>query len=177
MKGGADRYRVMAIGPAHRAFGYVIFEGPFSIVDWGVKSVRSTTIEREINMLSKINDLLHHYRVRVLIIEQIEGPCLNRCGRIRLLLATLKNQAAWGRVKVRTVSRKKKLTAFRAFGASTKDEIAQVIGRLVPELAPSLPRKRKAWMAEDYRAAIFDAAALALTFYYTKRLCTRTLRS
>ena len=35
-----------------------------------------------------------------------------------------------------------------------------------PELAPRLPRSRKPWMSEDYRMSIFDAVALALTFFF-----------
>jgi hypothetical protein len=35
----------------------------------------------------------------------------------------------------------------------------------LPELAPYRPPRRKLWMSEDDRMAIFDAAALAATFF------------
>ena len=47
-----------------------------------------------------------------------------------------------------------------------KQEIAIAIAERFPELAPRLPRSRKPWMSEDYRMSIFDAVALALTFFF-----------
>ena len=47
-----------------------------------------------------------------------------------------------------------------------KQEIAIAIAERFPELAPRLPRFRKPWMSEDYRMSIFDAVALALTFFF-----------
>lgn len=54
--------------------------------------------------------------------------------------------------------------AFSAEGAKTKEEVAAVIAARFPELAVKVPPKRKTWMSEDSRMAIFDAAALALAY-------------
>ena len=40
-----------------------------------------------------------------------------------------------------------------------------IVERL-PELTPWRPPFRKPWMSESHRASIFDAAALALTYFY-----------
>jgi len=64
------------------------------------------------------------------------------------------------------VSRVKKV--FAVFRANTKHEIAHAVAQQLPELAPRLPRFRKPWMSEDYRMAIFDAAALALTYFHSQ---------
>jgi hypothetical protein len=45
---------------------------------------------------------------------------------------------------------------------------------LPPELAPRLSRFRKPWMSEDYRMSIFDAVALALTFFFNLETSSRT---
>jgi hypothetical protein len=55
------------------------------------------------------------------------------------------------------------------FGQIAKREIAEAIVREFPELEPRLPPVRKIWMSEDRRMNIFDAAALAMTFFHTKR--------
>jgi hypothetical protein len=52
--------------------------------------------------------------------------------------------------------------------ASNKYEIAVAIANRFPELAPRLPRFRKAWMSEDYRMSIFDAVGFGLAFFTTK---------
>jgi hypothetical protein len=67
-------------------------------------------------------------------------------------------------VKVRRSSRAWIKRAFAKSGASTKQQIAVAIANRFPELAPRLPRFKKAWMSEDYRISIFDAVGLALTF-------------
>ena len=63
--------------------------------------------------------------------------------------------------------------AFSETGAVTKHEIAQVLAKDFPELAPRLPPVRRIWMTEDCRMAIFDAASLALTFFHFETLADR----
>ena len=43
--------RVLAIDPTPRGFGYAILEGSTDLVDWGVKSVRCNSIEKEMARL------------------------------------------------------------------------------------------------------------------------------
>ncbi len=51
-----------------------------------------------------------------------------------------------------------------AFGdPANKHEIARAVAELFPELSHRLPPRRKAWMSEDERMGIFDAASFALT--------------
>ena len=56
---------------------------------------------------------------------------------------------------------------------TTKREIAEAIVREFPELEPRLPPVRKIWMSEDVRMSIFDAAALAITFFDKKSRANR----
>jgi hypothetical protein len=83
-------------------------------------------------------------------------------------LASIQNLAAWENIKAQSMSPAKVKQVFLTFGARTKQEIARVVADQLPELAPRLPRVRKAWMSEDYRMAIFDAAAFALTYFYSR---------
>jgi hypothetical protein len=41
------------------------------------------------------------------------------------------------------------------------------IAKRMPAFEPFQPAPRKPWQSEDARMGIFDAAALALTFYHT----------
>jgi hypothetical protein len=54
---------------------------------------------------------------------------------------------------------------FATSGARTRHEIADAIARHVPGLAGRLPKKRTAWMADDRRMALFNAAALVFTHF------------
>ena len=54
---------------------------------------------------------------------------------------------------------------FASHGATTKHAIAEIIAKHVPAFERYLPPPRKLWMSEDSRMSLFDAAALALTFF------------
>lgn len=54
---------------------------------------------------------------------------------------------------------------FATFGARTKDQIAGAVARMIPELIPTLPKPRKIWEGEHYAMAVFEAAALGITYF------------
>ena len=133
-----------------------------------MKSSRAISIERELETLEKVGDLIEHFEPHSIILEEA-GTGSRRSGRLRLLLATIHNRAVWAGIRTCDIPSTRIKAAFRALGASTKYEIAQAIAKQLPELAPRLPRFRKPWMTEDYRMAIFDAAALALTYFHSRK--------
>jgi hypothetical protein len=47
----------------------------------------------------------------------------------------------------------------------SKYAIAEAIAKHLPAFERHLPPQRKPWMSEDSRMGIFNAAALALTFF------------
>ena len=70
-----------------------------------------------------------------------------------------------GLLTVVRCSRHDILDVFGRLGARSKDDVAAAVARMVPELAPSLPCRRRIWESEHYAMAIFEAAALALTHF------------
>ena len=65
-------------------------------------------------------------------------------------------------------SREEMLTVFGRMGVESKDDIAGVVARCVPELGQQLPPRRRIWDSEHYSMSIFEAAALALTLLFTE---------
>jgi len=157
--------RVLAIDPTSRGFGFVVLESPTTLIDWGVKVIRQ---QNEARILGKVSKLIRHYTPEIIVLEDSKGS--RRCQRIQSLLVSVARLAATDGLKIRCipVSRVKKV--FQTFRANTKYEIAHAVAQQLPELAPRLPRYRKAWMTEDYQMAIFDAAALALTYFHSRPL-------
>lgn len=155
--------RVLAIHPKPRGFGFAILESQTALVDWGVKATRQ---EKEAKTLEKVAELIRHYQPGTLITE--DGRQSRRCSRVQRLLERVRALAARAGVKPCSISPTRVRKVFLAFKANTKHEVAHVIARQLPELAPHLPRHRKPWMSEDYRMAIFDATALALTYFYSR---------
>ena len=133
-----------------------------------MKSGRAVSIEREQQLLSRFNDLVSQYRPQAVILENMGTPESRRQGRVRLLVGSMENFAVWRNVAVRKISQFQVKRAFRTFGAQNKYEIACAISLQLPEIATWLPKQRKPWTGEDYRMAAFNAAALALTYFYTR---------
>jgi hypothetical protein len=160
---------VLAIFPSTRGFGYAVFEGPHSLVDWGVKSARRA--QKNLESLQKIRELIIFYRPDVLVLEDYEGQGSRRAKRIRVLINLITGHAVGEGMSTAFFSR----AEVRAcFGLTNKREIAEAIARDFPELEPRLPPVRKIWMSEDCRMSIFDAVSLAVTFFHAK---SRTRRA
>jgi hypothetical protein len=68
-------------------------------------------------------------------------------------------------IRVEQISRTQIKGAFAIVGMPTRYAIATAIARHIPIFAPFLPPPRKIWNGEDRRMGLFDAAALALTFF------------
>src|SRR5207247_6630146 len=83
--------------------------------------------------------------------------------RVRELVDKLGDLAKEQGIVIVRCSRDEVLKVFGQMGANSKDDIAAVIARIVPELAPRVPPRRRIWESEHHSMGIFEAAALALT--------------
>jgi hypothetical protein len=154
---------VLALYPNSRGVAFVVFEGANSLIDWGLKVTRHKQECRR--YLTAIADLFVIYQPAMLILENMASAGARRSERIRSLNAKIAERALALHMPVRFVSRLEVRQAFALFGAVTKEGIADAIAKQVPALARFVPPPRKPWNSEHARMGIFDAAALALTFF------------
>jgi hypothetical protein len=167
MKTRKDRDQLLlAIYPTTRGFGFVVFEGRNRTIDWGTKEARG---DKNRVALQKAGELMALYRPELLILENTEAAGSRRADRIRNLHRRLIDLATTHKIVVRQFARSEIKAAFAKRGASTRYEIGQAISREFTDLEPWLPRPKKIWESEDRKLSIFDAAALALTFYDTRK--------
>ncbi len=152
---------ILAIDPTVRGFGYVIFEGPRSPIEWGTTHYRVCKNKR---CLARIKKLITMYQPETIVIEQSKQSL--RCERVKDLLDSVKGLARKNDIAIATYTREQVLETFGEFGKRTKHEIAQTIAEWLPELAPRLPSKRRCFETESEQYGIFDAAALALAHMY-----------
>lgn len=155
---------VLGIFPCSRGFGYALFEGPGLLVDWGV---RYLVPGRKRDFGNKARELVQWYRPGRIVAPSVATdralpPFRQRYLRVQGLERLSRRES----IPLSKHTRAEIRRCFARFGARSKDEIARVIAQEFPELAPRVPRARKAWMTEDSRMAIFDAAALVLTSLY-----------
>lgn len=156
--------RVLSIYPNVRGFGFSVFEGPKNPIDWGSNTIK---FNKNKGSLEKVERLIDFYAPDIVVTENAEDPELRRCERITTLLGDIEDLCDKKNQKIICYSRQAVTDVFSNFGALKKHEIASKIAVWLPSLAPYLPPPRKPWMSEDYRMAIFDAVALAMTYFYS----------
>jgi ribosomal protein L17 len=154
--------RVLAIAPSTTGFGFIVFEGPELPLDWGVRFAHG---DKNARCLARAAELLARYKPDILVLEDHAAPGSRRSQRVQALIDELETLARKQRVATRRYARSNIRGRFGASGATNKHEIAQAIATVYPQLRRFVPPKRKIWLPEHYRMAIFDAASLALTHY------------
>jgi len=158
----AQRF-VLAIHPTARGYAFVLFDGADSPFDWGDKEFRRAV--KNACIVESVSKLVTHYRPRTLVMENPADARPRRSHRVLRLYRALVHLAETESVDVKLYTRCLVRQCFFAVGAATKLEIARAVARQIPALEHRLPPIRKAWMSEDARQSLFDAAALGMTYY------------
>jgi hypothetical protein len=151
---------ILAFYPNARGFSYVVFEGAFSPVDWGMSDIPAR--EKVRRCLRRLSLLLDRYRPDVLLIRDVPQRCTK--GRIAKLLAAIEEEARGRGVFTVAVSRKQIRDAFAYLGSPSRYAIVEAIAKHIPMLASYAPPVRRIWNGEDRRMGLFDAVALAVVF-------------
>ncbi len=163
--------RILAVFPTTYGFGFVVFEGPLRLVDWGVKRIAS---KDHAENLAKIDACVEWFEPDTLVVENIAGGGSSKGKRVTRLIRTVVRRARKQRIHIEAFSRDRIRQAFSVVGAFTKHEIATVIAKDYEVLAPLLPSRRRIWMTEDQRMGVFDAAALALTHFHFEHVSRKS---
>ena len=150
---------VLALYPTSRGFGFALFRGGQTLVDWGIKDIRWKNKNFLAMHLMKM--LIDRYAPDVIVVEDLaRNP--RRHERIRVLHTQIAAHAKSKKIAVRRFTQG---AMHEHFGVHTKYAVAEAVARAIPMLAPRLPPKRKAWMSEDARQSLFDAVALGIVYF------------
>jgi Holliday junction resolvasome RuvABC endonuclease subunit len=153
----------MSVYMNSRGFAFVLFEGTLSPYDWGVLEIRGGRKHQQI--MNKVTSLLHRYTPDVLVMQDMGPDGTRRANRLAVLNSALGSVAIELGIPVFTYSRLDVYDAFRSMGFANKQMLAALIAKHIPAFERHVPPPRKAWMSEDARMGLFDAAALALIFF------------
>lgn len=154
---------VLAIYLSTRGFAFVLFESPLAPVDWAVKDIRRA--RKHERSLVGIAELVERYQPGVIVLQDTSATGTARVYRIRLLNSAIVEMAENAGIETIAFSRSEVMRAFAGVGVMNKRQLAEAIAAHIPAFERYLPPPRKAWMSEDSRMSLFDAAALALTFF------------
>ncbi|WP_417477280.1 hypothetical protein [Maricaulis sp.] len=115
--------------------------------------------------LIKARDLIKRFQPDHVVMEDPNGAKARRGVRVCVLLARLDAEAVRHGVPVAKISRAQVYRQFSMFGVGSKDDIAAAVAAMLPQLAARLPKRRRIWESEHSAIGVFEAAALAITFY------------
>jgi hypothetical protein len=159
----SPEHLVLSIYPNARGFGYVLFEGPLSPFDWGVKELRGSGKNERI--IRWLETLLDNYAPSVIVLEDWKDGSSDRTSRTVELYEQIVVISKKRAVKVVRYSMTKVRQYFADADAFTKHDVAVAIAKIIPAFSYQIPPVRKIWMAADARQGLYDAAALGLAYF------------
>jgi hypothetical protein len=148
---------LLAVHPWSRGFGWIVFEGT-SPFDWGTAFIADGNNKNTVVALER---LLGKYAPCVFVLEAFEDAASRRRQRIRLLCRLFVGRAQQRDIAVHVYGRNEIGSALN--GARTRQAVALAVADRLPELRPRVPKPQKIWVGEHSAAALFCAAACALT--------------
>lgn len=153
---------VLAIHPNSRGFGWVLFENAHTPVAWSL--VHGGT-KRKNRLFERFKYLLDRYEPRAFVLQEFENCVNGRSDKTAHLCHAMRDEAEGRGIETPIFDREAIQLAFSKFGASSRSEITQVIATHIDAFNHRLPRRRKLGDSEDTRQSLFDAAALAITYF------------
>ncbi len=162
MNGRPKQGLVLAVHPTSRGFGWALFENPLVPVDWGLANVKA---KRSARSMVRFERLLDRYEPKVVVFEQFNDHPARRARRIQELCRRMIALASGRGIYTPIYSRETIRECFESSGARTRHDIALSIAEQIEVFRRRLPHERKRWNSEDVRQSLFDAVALALTYF------------
>lgn len=157
-------HAVAALGvhATSHGFGWVAFESPLSLYDWG--TTRASSNKNDMCM-RRFEKLLDRFPPETLVMEAFEGVGVRRSHRVIRLCRSMIASAAVRGIPTAVYRRGDVKGAFSHLGAIDRHDTAQALARLFDVLRPMLPPRRRAWEMANDRMGIFNSAAVALTHF------------
>jgi hypothetical protein len=145
-----------------RGFGYVIFEEPFSLAEFGFARIKG---DKYLTTMAHFERLLTEFDPATVVLEDAEAPGSRRHHRVRDLIKGLTDLGRERGVTVALLPRTAVVARFSSGEArATKQVVAETLARHFPELRFKVPKPRKIYESKHEPMSIFDALALAVTY-------------
>ncbi len=157
--------RLLALEIRSQRIGFVVFEGPTRLLDWGVRSCSHPTRRLHEVVAKRVRSLLFRYRPFAVAMRSDNHYSSQTTARLRISVGAIRREANRCGVKLRLLKTKPREHFFVQLRCGTKHQVAQLMAALFEELSWRVPPKRKPWHSESYHTVIFDAAATGLVAF------------
>lgn len=150
--------RILALSLDWQGFGFVIFDGPDNLLDYGTRNFR---YRMKIPLEAKLLVLLEANQPDALVV--VEPTTVIR----KKISAKITKVAKTEKIPLRFISNEDVGKTFAPLNQN-KYQIAATIADRHPELLLRLPSPRKDWQSEKFGITIFEAAAAGCVYYGAK---------
>jgi hypothetical protein len=161
----ATAERLLALEARSGKIGFVIFEGPGSLLDWGVLGCAEPTSRLRKVVAKRVRPLLFRYRPLAVVMRGDNHYSSRSPARLRVSARSIRKEAHLAEVEFRLVKTKSRKRFLVQLGCIAKHQVVQLIARLFEEIYWRAQPQRKAWHSESYHTVIFDAAATGLVAF------------
>jgi hypothetical protein len=161
--------RLLSLEVCPQRFGFAVFDGPVTLLDWGVRNYRGRHAHRQAALRRRILVLLRLYAPATLVMRQRDCASIRAHKKTLLAVDMIGADANRHGLKVHSMKGTEVLHFFSKFSCVTKHQIASRIAHWFAELSPKLPSARKSWQSEKHNMAVFDAVATGITFFSRDR--------
>ena len=158
---------ILAVYPTTRGIGFIVMQSPLAPIDWGTRDARGK--QKNAICLKKVSALIDIHQPDAIILEDPTAEGSVRSDRIKRLCRSIASLADSQTIDVHAYSRARVQEFFESYGVKTRHEIAVIIASQVTALERFLPPPRRQWEIENPKMSIFNAAALATTYFGTVR--------
>ncbi len=162
-----DRLLALEIRPWK--FGFVVFEGPTRLLDWGVRSYPARGDHRQAILEKRIRVLLELYAPSTVVMRRRNSTSRKTRKAILSAVQAIRTEVRRRSIKLQALDTREIQCFFAEHDGTTKHQIASLVAKWFEELSWKLPPKRKPWQSETYTTPIFDAAATGIAFFDRRR--------
>ena len=168
MSGGHRYERVLALHLTSRGFAFCLFDAPGSLHDWGIKHVGIRN--RREATLTIAGHLMQRFAPAAMVIEDTTATGARRSSRVCALYREIESLAEEQGIDTYAYPWEAVFQAFAGRQPKSRHDIAIHVAQLLPMIKRRLPPKRRCWLPQDPRQALFDAAALGITYNAARNL-------
>src|ERR1039458_10291005 len=142
--------RLLALQIRSRRIGFVVFEGPSRLLDWGVRGCSCPTPRLHEVVAKRVRPLLVRYRPFAVVMRRENQYFSQTATRLRTSVGAIRREAHRCGVEIRLVKTKPRKHFFVQLGRDAKHQVAPLIADLFEELSLMVQPERKAWHSESY---------------------------
>jgi hypothetical protein len=168
MKLGIYDPRILVLDIRHRRFGYAVFEGHRSLLDWGIRVYPTVGEEETVLAIKRLDRLVELFGPSAIVVKKERWERAGAESGMLPVVKAVSISASVRSVPVHLVPQDDLHAAFAPLGGTTREEMAEILTRIYPDLLWYLPPKRKIWQAEHSRMTVFDAVALGLAYWQAR---------